>query len=101
MARSTSRIAVGVCVLSLAAASTSVNTADRARGATDWPATNYDQSANRYSPLTQITAKNVATLERVWSFHIKPADFTGRMREDEAIPIVIGARCISPLRTAR
>src|SRR6185437_5622948 len=44
----------------------------------------------RYSPLTQITAKNVATLQRVWSFHIKPADFTGRMREDEAIPIVIG-----------
>src|SRR5262249_33952408 len=23
-------------------------------GATDWPSTNYDQTANRYSPLTQI-----------------------------------------------
>jgi len=58
--------------------------------ATDWPSTNFDQSANRYSPLTQITANNVGTLQQVWSFHLKPAGFTGRMREDEAIPIVIG-----------
>jgi len=61
-----------------------------ASGATDWPNTNYAQSANRYSPLTQITAKNVSTLERVWSFHLKPEGFTGPMKEDEAIPIVIG-----------
>ena len=59
-------------------------------GATDWPSTNYDQTANRYSPLDQITAKNVSTLQQVWSFHLKPAGYTGRMREDEAIPIVIG-----------
>src|SRR3982750_2049434 len=90
MAGLASRMAVGVAVVSLAAASASVGIADGPRGATDWPATNYDQTANRYSPLTQITAKNVATLEQVWSFHVKPADFTGRMREDEAIPIVIG-----------
>ena len=84
------RAFVGVALVSLAAASMAVGTADGTRGATDWPSTNYDLTANRYSPLTQITAKNVATLEQVWSFHIKPADFTGRMREDEAIPIVIG-----------
>ena len=84
------RVSAGVAVLSLAAASATTTRADGPRGATDWPATNYDHTANRYSPLTQITAKNVATLEQVWSFHIKPADFTGRMREDEAIPIVIG-----------
>src|SRR3954463_2167251 len=92
MAGLASRVAVGAAVLSLAAASTSVSTADGVRGATDWPGTNYDQTANRYSPLTQITAKNVATLEQVWSFHIKPADFTGRMGEDEARPVVIGNR---------
>src|SRR6185295_9388157 len=57
--------------------------------ATDWPSTNYDQTANRYSPLTQITAKNVGTLQQVWSFHLRPAGFTGPMKEDEAIPIVI------------
>src|SRR5882672_12002147 len=85
-----SRLVWGVALASLAAASTAVSTAAGAAGATDWPSTNYDQSANRYSPLTQITAKNVSTLQQIWSFHFKPADFTGRMREDEAIPIVIG-----------
>jgi quinoprotein glucose dehydrogenase len=61
-----------------------------ASGGADWPSANYDQSANRYSPLTQITAANVRTLQQVWSFHLKPAGFTGPMKEDEAIPIVIG-----------
>src|SRR4051794_1353257 len=83
-------MAVGVAVVSLAAASASVGIADGPRGATDWPSTNYDQTANRYSPLTQITAKNVAALEKVWSIHLKPADFVGPGREDEAVPIVIG-----------
>ena len=59
---------------------------DGTTGATDWPSTNYDQSANRYSPLTQITAANVSTLQQVWSVHLKPAGFVGRLREDEAIP---------------
>jgi glucose dehydrogenase len=58
--------------------------------ATDWQNSNYDSSANRYSPLDQITAANVTTLQQVWSFHLKPAGFTGRLREDEAIPLVIG-----------
>ena len=87
MAGSTSRVALAVA---FAAAFTVVSVAQRTPGATDWPSSNYDQSANRYSPLTQITAKNVSTLQQVWSFHLKPAGYTGRMREDEAIPIVIG-----------
>jgi glucose dehydrogenase len=58
--------------------------------ATDWESTNYDTSANRYSPLTQITPANVATLQRAWSIHLKPSDYTGRLREDEAIPLVVG-----------
>src|SRR5216683_2059911 len=82
-----SRLGLG---LAFAAALAAVSTADGTPGATDWPSTNYDQSANRYSPLTQITAKNVGTLQQIWSFHLKPAGFTGPMREDEAIPIVIG-----------
>jgi glucose dehydrogenase len=28
---------------------------------------------HRYSPLTQITPANVATLQRAWSIHLKPA----------------------------
>src|SRR5438046_165704 len=91
MAGLASRLAVAVACAVLAATSTAaVSGADGAPSATDWPSTNYDQTANRYSPLTQITAKNVGTLQQVWSFHLKPAGFTGPMREDEAIPIVIG-----------
>ena len=59
-----SRLASGVALLSLAISS-AVTSADGTSGATDWPSTNYDQSANRYSPLTQITAKNVSTLQQV------------------------------------
>src|SRR4051812_28624195 len=65
MARLGSRLALGVACAALAATSIAMGTADAVRGATDWPSTNYDQSANRYSPLTQITARNVATLQQV------------------------------------
>ncbi len=82
-----SRLVVGVAV---AAALAAASSAQGTRGATDWPNTNYAQSANRYSPLDQITAQNVATLQRAWSFHLKPADYTGRLREAAAIPLVIG-----------
>ena len=90
MAGFASRLAAGVALLSLTATSTPVSTQSGTAGATDWPITNYAQSANRYSPLKQITAANVGTLERVWSIHLKPDGFVGRMREDQAIPIVIG-----------
>jgi quinoprotein glucose dehydrogenase len=82
-----SRFAFGVTCAAVVAASIAVRTAS---GPTDWPTANYDQTANRYSPLTQIAAGNVATLQQAWSFHLKPADFTGPMREAQAIPIVIG-----------
>jgi quinoprotein glucose dehydrogenase len=87
MARIVSRVALGVA---LAAALAAGGSAQSTSGTTDWPSTNYDESANRYSPLDQITASNVATLQQVWSFHLKPAGYTGRLRENEAIPIVIG-----------
>ena len=82
-----SRVVLGAA---FAAALAGVGAADVTSSATDWPSTNYDQSANRYSPLDQITANNVATLQQVWSVHLKPAGYTGRLREDEAIPLVIG-----------
>ena len=86
MAGFTSRVALG---LAIAGALTSGSAAN-GPGSTDWPTTNFDQTANRYSPLDQITAGNVRTLQQVWSFHLKPAGFNGGMREDEAIPLVIG-----------
>src|SRR5690349_1530885 len=80
--------ALGVSAM-VATALIGVRAADAPRP-TDWPMTNYDNSANRYSPLDQITARNVAQLQRAWSIHLKPAGYTGRLREDQAIPIVIG-----------
>src|SRR5690348_6818696 len=85
MTRRALRLALGAVCAALAAAFPA-----GAPGATDWPSTNYDQSANRYSPLKQITRGNVATLQQAWSIHLKPAGFVGPMREDEAVPIVIG-----------
>ena len=87
MARLASRLALCAVV---AAALATVSTAQSTPGATGWPGSNYNETANRYSPLEQITAQNVATLQQVWSFHLKPAGYTGRLRESEGIPIVIG-----------
>ncbi len=84
------RIMAGVTCLLLAVGCGAVNAQDRGQDPTDWPSTNYTESANRYSPLAQITPDNVTTLERAWSFHLKPADYVGRLREDQAIPLVIG-----------
>ena len=87
MARTASRLALGAM---LATAMAAGGAAQAPRPATDWPVTNYSDTANRYSPLDQITAQNVTTLERAWSIHLKPAAFTGRLREDQAIPLVVG-----------
>ena len=88
MARFVSRLTLGVAIAAAFAAA--VRTQNVTSVATDWPSVNYDLSANRYSPLDQITASNVSTLQQVWSFHLKPTGYTDRLREDEAIPLVIG-----------
>jgi quinoprotein glucose dehydrogenase len=82
----TRRLLVGIAFASLGAAAV----AQAPAPAADWPATNYNNTSNRYSPLDLITPQNVATLERAWSVHLKPAGYTGRLREQEAIPVVIG-----------
>jgi quinoprotein glucose dehydrogenase len=56
----------------------------------DWPSHDHDAGGQRFSPLKQITPANVATLQRAWSIHLKPAGYTGAFKEDEAIPLVIG-----------
>jgi quinoprotein glucose dehydrogenase len=81
------RLSAGIVIVAAAAA---VSVALNSSGPTGWSASNYDQSANRYSPLTQITAANVSTLQRAWSIHLKPAGYAGKLLVDEAIPLVIG-----------
>src|SRR5262249_33046415 len=87
MARLISRLALGVA---LAAVLAGDGTAQSPSNATGWPGSNYNESANRYSPLDQITARNVASLQPAWRFHLKPANYTGALKLDEAIPVVIG-----------
>jgi quinoprotein glucose dehydrogenase len=82
-----SRLSAGIVI---AAAAGAVSVAQQTAGPTGWSASNFDQSANRYSPLTQITPANVSTLQRAWSIHLKPAGYSGKLLTDEAIPIVVG-----------
>jgi quinoprotein glucose dehydrogenase len=90
MKRLTSRLALGVA---FAAAFAAVSIAQRTPGATDWSSSNYDQSANRYSPLAQITTKNVATLQQVWSYHLKPAELPAVILErDQLVRLDLHAR---------
>ena len=83
------RIATLMLGVALLAGVAALKAAD-GKPATDWQSSNYDGTSNRYSPLDQITPQNVARLERVWSIHLKPESYTGRLRENEAIPLVIG-----------
>src|ERR1700731_3916396 len=49
----------------------------------DWPAFNRDLAGTRYSPLTQINTRNVATLTKAWTV---PLNVPGT----EVTPLVIG-----------
>jgi glucose dehydrogenase len=45
-----------------------MNSAAQRKPDTDWPSFGHDPGATRFSPLTQITPKNVSQLEPAWSF---------------------------------
>jgi quinoprotein glucose dehydrogenase len=57
----------------------------------DWPMYNHDLASTRYSPLTQITAKNVANLKLAWSLPLRPNRTAGggAAPYSQATPIVI------------
>ena len=52
----------------------------------DWPVAGHDPGSQRYSPLTQINAHNVAKLKRAWTFHT--GDGNGDVNSEGA-PLVI------------
>jgi glucose dehydrogenase len=67
-----------------------------APAATDWPMYRHDQAGTGYSPLTQIDARNVATLTQAWTYGLQsaaPAPATGRggagAVNSQATPIVV------------
>ena len=50
----------------------------------DWPHHDHDLGGRRFSPLTQITAANVATLQPAWVFD------TGAGGNLQVTPLVVG-----------
>ncbi len=56
----------------------------------DWPLINRDLNANRYSPLTEITAANVATLTSSWTHQLGG--------NSTAVPVVVGGVMYLPSR---
>jgi quinoprotein glucose dehydrogenase len=45
--------------------------------ANEWPTYGHDSGGQRFSPLTQITPANVGRLKVAWTYHMRPAGFTG------------------------
>jgi glucose dehydrogenase len=74
----------------------------------DWPLYSRDFTSARYSPLAQITTRNVAQLAEAWSFDMRPkpgeappSDAKGKGKggggiASEATPIVIGGTMYLP-----
>lgn len=61
--------------------------------ATDWPTYGHDPGGQRFSPLTQVTVANVASLRVAWTYHMRPAATTessGRFAGSEVTPLVVG-----------
>ena len=45
--------------------------------ANQWPTYGHDSGGQRFSPLAQITPANVGRLKVAWTYHMRPAGFTG------------------------
>lgn len=56
---------------------------------TDWPEYNGDGARSHYSPLSQITAGNVATLQRAWVYASGGADTTYQRTQMQCNPLII------------
>src|SRR6202158_3771093 len=56
-----------------------------------WPIFNLLLASTRYSPLTQITTANVASLQQVWSYRLQASNFRFATAGGaaEVVPIVI------------
>jgi len=67
----------------------------------DWPVYGHDPGGQRYSPLTQINAKNVSKLKLAWQYGIDAAgiDLTPANRVlsgTEAVPIMVNGILYAP-----
>jgi len=78
-------LVAGSLALCTATAAAQDQLADMTKDANQWVMTGRTYDLQRYSPLTQINATNVAHLHPAWSFS------TGTLRGHEGNPLVIGS----------
>jgi quinoprotein glucose dehydrogenase len=81
--------ALGVALL----ANAGLLAADTRAVASDWDSYGRDAGSSRFSPLTQITRKNVRELKVAWTYHMRPAETAAGDANDylpsEATPLVV------------
>jgi quinoprotein glucose dehydrogenase len=70
-------------------------------GQGDWPGYGHDPSGQRYSPLTEISAKNVSRLKLAWQYGIDPGGIDNSpgnrvLSGTEAVPIMAGGILFTP-----
>ncbi len=58
--------------------------------ASEWRTYNHDLGGTRFSPLTQITPANVATLQQAWTYRFVSPGGSPLGGGSEAVPIVVG-----------
>src|SRR5688572_26243423 len=86
-----SALALGACGEAPEPSSAAAASAQQASVAPgDWPLINRDLNANRYSPLTEITAANVATMTSSWTYQLGG--------NSTAVPVVVGGVMYLPSR---
>jgi quinoprotein glucose dehydrogenase len=80
MVRITRRLAIAIVVCTAGSmgyiVSAQRGAARPSSTANEWPTYGHDPGGMRFSPLTQITPANVATLQPAWVYHMKPAGTT-------------------------
>ena len=59
----------------------------------DWPSYGHDDHGSHFSPLTQLTPKNVGELRVAWAYHLRPEGLSksdaSALRPSEATPLVV------------
>ena len=93
----------GASIATASLAPTSLAVAQAADKPGDWPMYSRDLAGTRYSPLTQITRRNVTRLEQAWSVNVaRGADDSdeagGPAGNPQATPIVVGGVMYLPVR---
>src|SRR5438045_6101650 len=71
MHRRISAALLAIAALLVQASGTRGQTPDRSRG--DWPMYRHDLAGTGFSPLSQITVKNVSKLTRTWTYQLQMA----------------------------